>query len=338
MEASTIRVRLISVYRLSKTRRKRPVPNDWATTEDVEAFKSSQTLDALSSRAKAMAVDSGGEKILLGGEDGQVSIWSTSEGKVVESFAVRASVADVLWAGDVAVVATTAGTVEGYEAGTKTFSFSSHTGQVTAIALHPCGDLLASVGKDKNIFFYDLASGAQALQIPTDSRKYTLPEYSKRWLMQSSALTTAEFHPDGHLFAAGGSDGKIKVYDVKTGQSAATLDETNSLQALNFSENGTWLAAVVEDSTSVAIWDLRKPAQIKVIEMGGPVLDIRWDYTGQFLATAGPSGVTVQQYSKSSKEWSAPMSNATPAVAVKWGTKAKELFVVSKDGTLSIFD
>ena len=149
-------------------------------------------------------------------------------------------------------------------------------------------------------------------------------------------LTTAAFHPDGHLFAAGADDGQIKVYDVKSGAHAADFDEQGPIQALSFSENGIWLAAVWRGSTDISIWDLRKSERIKVLHAGALIESIRWDYTGQFLAIASRSGVAVQQYSKSSKEWSEPLRNATQAVAIEWGAKAQSLVLLGPDGTITI--
>lgn len=149
------------------------------------------------------------------------------------------------------------------------------------------------------------------------------------------ALTCAQFHPDGHLFAAGGTDGQIKIFDVISGVRGAAFEASGSLKAISFSENGTWLASVVQDSTSVTVWDLRKQGQIKVLETGGHVNGVQWDYTGQFLATAGPSGVTVQHYSKSAKAWSEPLRSAVPAVAAEWGSGARDL-VVLNEGTLTV--
>ena len=113
---------------------------------------------------------------------------------------------------------------------------------------------------------------------------------------------------------------------------AANFDESGSPQALSFSENGTWLAAVARGSTSVSIWDLRKSSQVKVLETGGEIYDALWDYTGQFLAIVGPSGVTVEQYSKSAKEWSEPLKSAEPAMGVAWGPKAKHLVLLNEAG------
>ena len=131
-------------------------------------------------------------------------------------------------------------------------------------------------------------------------------------------------------------DGQIKLFDVKTGLNAADFAESGPLQALSFSENGTWLAAAVRDSSSVSIWDLRKAAQIKTLDMGGPVAKVRWDYAGQFLASAGPNGLAVQQYSKSTKEWSEPLRSAVPGVAVEWGPNAQQLVTVNEEGAITV--
>ena len=71
--------------------------------------------------------------------------------------------------------------VKAFENGVEVSSFSGHAGAVTALALHPSGDILASVGVDKNYTFYDLTSSVQVLQISTDSRKtrHNLQTHSK---------------------------------------------------------------------------------------------------------------------------------------------------------------
>lgn len=149
-------------------------------------------------------------------------------------------------------------------------------------------------------------------------------------------MTTAAFHPDGHLFAAGGIDGQIKLYDVNSGANAANFHESGPIQALSFSENGTWLAAATKGSTTVSIWDLRKSSQIKVLDIGSQIGWLRWDYTGQFLAVASPSGIAVQQYSKSTKEWSELLRSAVPAVAVEWGSKGQNLISLGPDGAVTV--
>ena len=126
---------------------------------------------------------------------------------------------------------------------------------------------------------------------------------------------------------------------TKTLEQAATFSLGAPIQALTFSENGFWLAASAKGQSSITIFDLRKEgaaATAKVLETGGAVQSLAWDYTGQFLATAGPSGLTVQQYTKSSKKWSEPFRSSTPAVGVRWGADAKKLIAVNGEGVVSV--
>lgn len=159
------------------------------------------------------------------------------------------------------------------------------------------------------------------------------------WLTFASfvtALLSVKFHPDGHLVAAGAVDGQIKIFDIKSGAVAASYALSGPVKCLFFSENGTFLAAVADNSTVVSIWDLRSSKEIKVLDTGSKVDSIHWDYTGQFLLTGGPSGVTVQQFTKATKEWSEPLRSAVPAAAVAWGPAAQSIVALNAEGGLTV--
>ncbi|KAL8811271.1 MAG: hypothetical protein Q9200_001931 [Gallowayella weberi] len=306
--------------RLSKTRRKRPVPADWVTADALNSFAPVEKAKIPYIDARSLAVNAACDAILLGGSDGKLGVYSISDKTIIEELdAGPGRVTDTLWAERRAIAATSAGSVKIFEGSQEVATFSRHSGEVTALAVHPSGDILASVGVDKSYIFYDLTSNTVATQTLTDA-----------------ALTTAEFHPDGHLFAAGGLDGQIKVYDVKSGANAANFDSTGPIAAISFSENGTWLASAAKGSTVVSIWDLRKAAVIHTIDVASIISAVHWEFTGQFLAIAGPSGLVVRQYSKSSKEWSEPLKNAVPSVAVGWGLEANSIYCLDAQGFISV--
>lgn len=253
---------------------------------------------------------------------GEFAIFSLEASKLERSLKVSEPVTDTVWTGQNVIFATSKGSVKVWQGGNEVASFAEHAGPATALALHPGAEILASVGSDKSFVFYDLTT------LKRVTRVYT-----------SSSLTSAAFHPDGHLFGAGTTTGEIKLYMTKTGDEAATFNLGAPVQSFVFSENGYWIAATAKGQTTVTIFDLRKEgdaAVAKVLDIGSSVQNLTWDYTGQFLATAGPSGVTVQQYSKGSKSWSEVLQSATPAVALKWGEDAKKLVTVNKDGVISI--
>ncbi len=153
-----------------------------------------------------------------------------------------------------------------------------------------------------------------------------------------TALTACAFHPDGNLFGAGTQTGDIKVFKTDTGEQAESFSLGSPVQAVVFSENGFWFAAAGKGQSTTTIFDLRKSgpaAQVKELQTGDAQA-LAWDYTGQFLATAGSTGVTVQMYQKSAKAWSEPLRTSTPATAVRWGAEARSLVTVSKEGVVSV--
>lgn len=125
---------------------------------------------------------------------------------------------------------------------------------------------------------------------------------------------------------------------TKTGEFAASFDCGAPVQDISFSENGIWFAVALEGSTNISVFDLRKEGQaaIKVIDTGSRVDKACWDYSSQYLATAGPAGITIQHYTKSSKSWSEPLRSAIPATAIAWGPSAGSLVSVNVDGVITI--
>ena len=299
------------------------------------------TSEPLCPATRTFSLNSSGELALIGGTNGLVNVYSLPQSRVLESLKAGGPVTSAVWAGDKAIVASSTGSVKVFEKGAQLASFSSHAGEVTALAVHATGDIIASVGVDKSYVLYDLSTNSVITQVFSDACKSFLGILDKKKKKKGAnisrtALLSVGFHPDGHLLAAGGVDAQIKIFEVRSGVAAANYSLSGPVKCLFFSENGTFLAAVSQDSTAISIWDLRRSSEIKVLETGNKIDSINWDYTGQFLLTGGPSGLTVQQYSKSSKDWSEPLRSAVPAVSVAWGTSAQSIVAVNGDGVLSV--
>ena len=158
---------------------------------------------------------------------------------------------------------------------------------------------------------------------------------SEAYLVRSE-LSCCSFHPDGHLFAVAGENGDINIFQTASGASAASFPAGGPVQALAFSENGTWLAVAVRDSPTVSVWDLRKGNVAHSLDYGGKVDSIEWDYTGQFLAGAGSGGVTVKSYDKAAKSWAEPLRRAASIAVVRWAPAAKGLIALTSDGSVGV--
>ncbi|KAH8705345.1 putative cell cycle control protein [Talaromyces proteolyticus] len=304
---------------LSKSRSKRPIPDGWASGDAIQTYKPTASSEPLYPGGRSLSVDSTGDLALVGGVDGIAGIYSISNQQVVQTFKVDGPVTDAVFAGSKAVVASATGTVKIFENGVESASFASHAGEVTAVAVHPTGDIIGSVGVDKSYVLYDTTTSSVVSQV-----------------YGNAGLLSAKFHPDGHLLAVGGADGQIHVYDVKSGAAAANFPMSAPVTNLEFSENGFFMAAVTENSTAITVWDLRKSKIHKVLETGTQISTLSWDYSGQFLLSGGPNGLTVQQYTKSTKDWSESLRSAVPAVGVAWGPSAQSVLAVNAEGVVSV--
>jgi pre-mRNA-processing factor 19 len=100
-----------------------------------------------------------------------VGVYSLAKKSVVQTLKTDGPVTDATWAGDKAVIGSATGSVKVFEHGAEVASFNSHAGEVTAVAVHATGDIVASVGVDKSYVLYDLATNTVATQIFCDAGK-----------------------------------------------------------------------------------------------------------------------------------------------------------------------
>jgi pre-mRNA-processing factor 19 len=159
--------------RLSATRRKRPVPEDWATGDAISSYEVKAEIDSQFTGAKSLAVDNAGDFFLCGDSDGAIGVYDLEN----SAFTTRSNlgagaILDGAWANDKIVVATSSGSVVVAVEGSAQAKFHQHAGAATAIAVHPCGDVVASVGVDKSYVLYDLQASAVLTQIYADSGEY----------------------------------------------------------------------------------------------------------------------------------------------------------------------
>ena len=159
-----------SQFRLSKTRRKRPVPEEWVTADEISTFVPVDASEALYPGGKALSVDSSGEHALVGGSDGVAGVYSLSERRVLQALKGGGSpITDAVWIGSKAAIATSTGRVKIFDGQEEVASFDSHSGTVSAVAVHPSEDILASVGVDKSYVLYDTTALSVITQVYSDS-------------------------------------------------------------------------------------------------------------------------------------------------------------------------
>ncbi|OBT42726.1 hypothetical protein VE00_07221 [Pseudogymnoascus sp. WSF 3629] len=302
--------------RLSKGRRKRAVPAAWANRADVAAYE--VVAKAEVGDAAFVDVDAAGAQALVGGSDG-AAVVDVQTGAVAETLAKGESVTAGAWAGEKAVLLVKAGNggvVKVFEGAKEVGAIAAHAGPVNGVAVHPTGDVVASVGKDKSFVVYDLESTKAVAQVYTENE-----------------LTACAFHPDGHLLAVA-HEGTLSMYHTTTLTFAASfpLPSPAPISAISFNQNGIWVAAAT--ASGVTVFDLRKEGAEAVVKEfeGSGIRGVQWDYSGQFLGFVGKEGVVVQAWLKKEKKWEEGLRSAVRGSAVGWGAKGRRVLVVGGEG------
>jgi pre-mRNA-processing factor 19 len=141
---------------LSKSRKKRPIPDGWITSDEVPALATEASTSLPFSQITAVAMHEEGAYASVSSREGVAAVYSLDQAKVERQLEIKEPITDGLWTGARLIFSTAKGSVKVFENGQEKASLSEHAGPVTGLALHPSGAIFASVGSDKNIVFYDM--------------------------------------------------------------------------------------------------------------------------------------------------------------------------------------
>jgi pre-mRNA-processing factor 19 len=213
---------------LTKGRKKRVIPEETASADDIKQFAVKQELGGHSGRnAGVLSVDVKDEIFVTGGTDKHISVLNVN-GDVLQTlkghskkitsckiakhdglFAVSSAEDKVIKVWD----------LSSYEC---IHTLKHHEGVVSDLAVHPLGNIILGVSLDGSFSLFDL-EGNLFVKVKAES-----------------PLTSAAIHPDGLLLAVGTEDGRVLVWDIKSLTQVAVLDDGHSgrVSGLSFSENG----------------------------------------------------------------------------------------------------
>ena len=154
---------------LMKTRRKRPVPEEWATADNISLYKSTSSVKTNCSNGVVLDVRKSDNSALIGSRKGGAFIVQSSNNSVESVAADSESVTAGIWVGSRVAVGTANGKVTIIEKGQEVTSFNAHSTAVSGLSLHPSGEILASTSSDRSYALYDLEANKVLTQVQTGS-------------------------------------------------------------------------------------------------------------------------------------------------------------------------
>jgi WD40 repeat protein len=238
----------------------------------------------------AVAVAPDGSLVASAGEDGTVSLWDTSSGKLVRTLKAHSSKAlCVSFSPDGRLIASAGddGQVKLWDAASGQAMRSLALGGKTpllgpsihALAFSPDGRRVASGAADATVTIWDIASGEKRL---------TLSVAGNRGFMNAIA-----FSNDGKLIFAGGDDDRVDVWDATTGHAVRVLDgQSRPAPAVAYSSDGSAIATGYE-SGKIDIWNAATSERLRRLDGSSSINSVAFSPSGKILAAADTDGDVV---------------------------------------------
>ena len=203
----------------------------------------------------SVAFSSGGNLLAAGTATGEIWVYQSSTGKLLQTFREHR---DAVWSlhfhsnGHILVSSSDDQTIRIWDvhSGSCHKTLKDHTNRVRSAVLSPDGKLLASGSDDQTVRLWDSHTG----------------KCSSILSGHSDRIWSVAFSPNGQTLATGGTDRTIRLWDINKGICQNILQgHTSWVWSVTFSPDGRTLASASEDRT-VRLWDVTSGHCLKVLE------------------------------------------------------------------------
>lgn len=112
-------------------------------------------------------------------------------------------------------------------------------------------------------------------------------EYIKDIGLQNVYIDSVAWSPDGNRVVSGGMDGVVRIWDANASQEILVLSgHTLPVPSVDWSPDGSSVVSASLDGT-VLIWNSTTGQLIKTIQVGAPLLSVKFSPNGNQLAYSG---------------------------------------------------
>ncbi|HUR55120.1 MAG TPA: WD40 repeat domain-containing protein, partial [Gemmataceae bacterium] len=218
----------------------------------------------------SVAFSAKGDQIATGGADNKALVWDVPVNFAVKTYATAGAATEVVMAADGKTFAVAAGDVvkvfpQGEEKGA--IELKGHAGAVTGVAFNANGQMIATVGKDNTLRFWNPADGKQTMAYGAGSAE----------------LTGVAVNPNNQAAYTTSADGSLKFWTLPP----APPKLGNAFLALS---NG---AALSLEAAATKAGKVLPATPARVIPLGGKCAGVVVSPAGERVLTVGPGKEVV---------------------------------------------
>ena len=183
------------------------------------------------------------------------------------------------------------------------------------LAWSPDGKALAVAGVSGPITLFNRADGAARHKLPG----HTLDTMAISW------------HKNSRLLASVGQDGKVRLWDTKTGtQTSEMAGGASWVERVAFSPAGDWLVSAA--GRKLRLWDAAGEMRCEYPDANSTITDIKWRPDGKQFAISAYNGVVL--YSPTKKEPLRRFEWQGSTLTMEWSPGGKYIATGDQDSTV----
>ncbi len=337
----------------------------WARPTESE----SSAVRLNSGAVRALAVSPDGNLVATRGDDRQVRLWSTANGKLEPSGAPLLHLKQIMavaFSPTGSVLATStyqSSGVQLWDLGTrKKGPFLAHPAGVRKVCFNQDGGRAATVGFDSNVWVWDTQTGQSLWQKPlphggsvrdaafnpSGQLLITAGEDRKvsRWDMTTGAIVGAglahddainvvTFHPiDPRILLAAGDDGIVKLWNVDSGDLFGQLAHGNSIAVATFTPDGRSVMTGGRDGVA-RVWDIATGREIeRTMRHDDGIRAVAVSPNGKWAVTAGDDGTGRLWGMQDGRSIGRPVRHDAYALCAAIDPADRWVFTTGLDGTV----